>query len=305
MDYAVNGVASAGNYTLTLYYASGETPRIGLSVNGTARPTLTPAGTGGWANFVTVSTSVALNAGNNTIRVRGDNGQFTLDKLCVDAGGTPPPPLPPPGNANYASALDEGSCQSVSGWAFNRNAPGQPIVVDIYLNGQLVQGGYATTVSWPDVASVYGTGSNNLYGFSWAVPAAYRTGGSVPVSVRYGGTNQEINGSPRSAGACNGSRIAADLSEWVDDGDRDSGLVISPNPSSGRVLVGFRLSVGDRATLSVQSLTGAVLQSRLVVGTGAVQTEVLDLERESSGLYLIRVSGGTGKAASGRVLLVK
>ena len=154
-----------------------------------------------------------------------------------------------------------------------------------------------------DLANVYGTGRNNQYGFSWPVPANYRNGGSLTVSVRYGGTSQEINGSPRSAGTCNGSRVAAAVAESVEDAD--TGLVISPNPSSGRVSVRFLLGAGERGSVAVQSLTGAVLQSRAVVGTGATQTEVLDMEREPSGLYLIRVSGSTSKAQTGRVLLMR
>ncbi len=302
VDFAVN-MTSAGSYPLTFYYASGESGgHIDYRINGGAVAVKGIDPNGSWNQFQPASAvQVALNAGANTIRVQG-GFRFTLDKICVN-GGTTTPPTTPPTNANYASSLDEGSCQTVAGWAFNQNTPAQSITVDIYLNGQLAQGGYPATNPRPDVATYYGTGSNNQYGFSWPVPASYRNGGSLTVSVRYGGTSQDINGSPRSAGTCNGSRVAAVVSE--PDADTDTGLVISPNPSSGRVSVRFRLVAGERGSLSVQSLTGAVLQSRAVVGTGAAQTDVLDMEREPAGLYLIRVSGSSGKAQTGRVLLMR
>ena len=120
---------------------------------------------------------------------------------------------------------------------------------------------------------------------------------------------------------CAGYRMGVSASEPVESTDTDAatGLVISPNPSSGRVSVRFVLGAGERGSLSVQSLSGTVLQSRAVVGTGAAQTEVLDMEREPPGLYLIRVSGDAGRPAvtigtgngpasktqTGRVLLLR
>ncbi len=137
--------------------------------------------------------------------------------------------------------------------------------------------------------------SNNVL----TIPTWQRNGTNFTFQARQSGNS---NVSRTFTTGCAGYRLGVASSE--PDSDADTGLAISPNPSSGRVSVRFRLGVGERSTLAVQSLTGAVLQSRAVVGTGAAQTEVLDMEGEPLGLYLIRVSGGN-KIMLGRVLLLR
>lgn len=76
-------VATAGTYTITLTYASGEVPTGSVSTNGAADQSIALANTGGWDTFTTASLSASLTAGNNTVRVSGNNRAFNLDKVCV------------------------------------------------------------------------------------------------------------------------------------------------------------------------------------------------------------------------------
>ncbi len=279
VDFTVNAT-SAGSYPLTFYYASGEAGGyIDYAINGGSVLRFDNNGngippTGGWNTFAASSAvTIALNAGSNTIRVQG-GFRFTLDKIC--AGNTPPPP--PPGFALNAPSLN---CAS-----------GNVTLSVVNSNGNPVE--YQTI-------GLRGWGTGNVL----TVPAHQLNGTDFTFQARQSG-NGEVSRLFRVA--CGGSRAVAEVSE--PDSDADTGLVISPNPPSGRVSVRFRLAAGERGSLSVQSLTGAVLQSRLVVGTGAAQTEVLDMEREPSGLYLIRVSGratsdGGGRNQTGRVLLMR
>ena len=65
-----NGVsaATAGNYPLTIHYLSGAARSAQLSVNGGSAVTLNFASTGGWNTVGTLTTTVSLNAGSNTLK---------------------------------------------------------------------------------------------------------------------------------------------------------------------------------------------------------------------------------------------
>ncbi|MCY7356109.1 MAG: T9SS type A sorting domain-containing protein [Rudanella sp.] len=91
MEYTFN-VATGGNTNFSIRYASGDaTAGIDLLVNGTPYA-MRPAGTGSWTPNADASTTINLNAGNNTIRIQGSgNGNFAYDRLCIGIGGTPPP----------------------------------------------------------------------------------------------------------------------------------------------------------------------------------------------------------------------
>ena len=65
-----NGVsaATAGNYTLTIYYLSGAARSAQLSVNGGSAVTLNFASLVNWTTVGTLTTTVSLNAGSNTLK---------------------------------------------------------------------------------------------------------------------------------------------------------------------------------------------------------------------------------------------
>jgi hypothetical protein len=89
LDFVVN-VPSARSYTMTVGYANGTgtTSTQGLAYNGGAWSTVSYPPTAGWGSFGTVSTSVNLHAGYNTIRLAkgapffaGGTGYAELDYL--------------------------------------------------------------------------------------------------------------------------------------------------------------------------------------------------------------------------------
>ena len=77
----------AGPTALRVRFANGTAVNrpMNIIVNGTTVATLSFAGTGDWANWVTVTTTVNLNAGNNTIRATATtaNGGPNLDNIMV------------------------------------------------------------------------------------------------------------------------------------------------------------------------------------------------------------------------------
>lgn len=86
VEFTVN-VPQAGSSTLQLRFANGTTVNrpMAITVNGTSIGTVNFAGTGDWANWVSVNTPVNLNAGNNTIRATATtaNGGPNLDHIQI------------------------------------------------------------------------------------------------------------------------------------------------------------------------------------------------------------------------------
>jgi hypothetical protein len=110
MEYTIANVPTATSYTLHLWYTSGETPQIGIVLNGNASNPLlvTATTTGRWVGpFVEKTVSIPLNTGVNTLRIQGSgNGNFGLDKLCVDGGTTQSPATPSWLTARYTYVYD-------------------------------------------------------------------------------------------------------------------------------------------------------------------------------------------------------
>jgi hypothetical protein len=80
-------VSAAGTKTLTIRYSDGTTSTrpATISVNGTSKGTLNFPVTADWDTWSTVSMSVSLNAGSNTIRIAGTtaNGAANIDSVTI------------------------------------------------------------------------------------------------------------------------------------------------------------------------------------------------------------------------------
>ncbi|GAA4245082.1 carbohydrate-binding protein [Dactylosporangium darangshiense] len=76
--------SAAGTRTVRLYYASGEARSVTLTVNGTAGPTVSTPSTGGWDTVGSVTLSVTLRAGANTIQLGNAGGWAPdIDRIVV------------------------------------------------------------------------------------------------------------------------------------------------------------------------------------------------------------------------------
>ncbi len=273
VDFPVT-VSSAGNYPLTFYYSSGESGGyIDYSINGGSAARQNITANGAWNQFIAAPTlTVALNAGANTIRVQG-GFRFTLDKICLDGGTPPPTPPTPPGSF----ALNTPSVNCANG--------------DVTLS---VTNQNSNPVEY-QASGLRDWGTGNILN----VPVHQRTGSGTEFTFKARQTgNGEVSRVFRVV--CGGSRIGA----TVQDSEPTGGLLISPNPGSGRVVVRFGLGAGERATLSVVTLSGVPVQSRAVVGTGQAQEEVLDVSGQAAGLYVVRVAGETA-VQTGKLILAR
>ena len=75
---------TAGSHRLTVYYASGESRSLTVSVNGAAATTLATPSTGGWDTVGSVATTVTLTSGANTVRIGDPTGWAPdIDRIVV------------------------------------------------------------------------------------------------------------------------------------------------------------------------------------------------------------------------------
>lgn len=82
-------VTSGGSYTLTIYYLSAETRTYYLGVNGGSGPAVICNSSGGWSTVGTITTTVALNTGNNTIKFYNNDAYCPdLDRISINGGGS-------------------------------------------------------------------------------------------------------------------------------------------------------------------------------------------------------------------------
>jgi hypothetical protein len=104
--YTVN-VATAATYTVSLRLAAPSAVTDGLHIASSSGANLSgninvPA-TGGWQNWTTVTATVTLPAGQQTLTVDEDNGGWNIHTMAfASSGGSTPPP---PGTSAWAPGV--------------------------------------------------------------------------------------------------------------------------------------------------------------------------------------------------------
>ncbi|HEV3169558.1 MAG TPA: carbohydrate-binding protein, partial [Actinocrinis sp.] len=124
-NYTIN-VTTAGTYTVSLRLAAPNAVTDGLHIANSSGTNLSgninvPA-TGGWQTWTTVTATVTLPAGTQTLTVNQDNAGWNINYLTFASGsGTPPPPT---GGGLGANVIVISPSQSVSSIASQLNAIG-------------------------------------------------------------------------------------------------------------------------------------------------------------------------------------
>jgi len=142
------GGATGGRVGLTFRYANGVSAArpTSVSVNGATQvANLSFPATGAWTTWRTVTTTVTLAAGANTIRVTatGAEGGPNLDSLTADVGGGDTIAPTAPGNPR-ASDL---TCSSVTfSWDASTDNVGV-VAYDVFHDGQLIKSVAGDTLS--------------------------------------------------------------------------------------------------------------------------------------------------------------
>jgi hypothetical protein len=127
------------------------------------------------------------------LRITDSKGaQSTVSKIRITVAA--PTPI-------YEGWVDSADCNTISGWAWDKNQPNTPISVDIY-NGSTKLATVTANIFRQDLVNA-GKG-NGYHGFSYATPSSLKDGNAHSIYVKYGGTSTNLSGSPKSI-ACGGT----------------------------------------------------------------------------------------------------
>ncbi|MDR6193720.1 RICIN domain-containing protein [Siphonobacter sp. SORGH_AS_0500] len=194
-----------------------------------------------------VNVTAPSTAGSYTYTVTASKSGCTSQQkqvtLTVSCGGTGQVSQP-------YSSVDGGDCTSIWGWAFDGGNTQSSVSLDVYINGTKTAT-IPTNVSRADVASYYGTGSYNMYGFSYSIPASVKNGTQLSVSLKFAGTQTELSGSPKVIGVCQGSGGCA---------------TGAPSVSASATSI----TSGQKVTLSASGCSGTVTWSNGQTGSSLV-----------------------------------
>jgi hypothetical protein len=89
---------------------------------------------------------------------------------------------------------DVADCMRISGWAWDAKEPDLPISVDLYNDGVFFAR-WSANILRPDARDA-GKG-NGVHGFDVATPSLLKNGEPHSITVRYGGTTQDLYLTPK------------------------------------------------------------------------------------------------------------
>lgn len=148
LDYSVN-VQTAGTYTVEYRVASNAaTGQLQLQSGGTTLAATSVPNTGGWQNWQTVTASVTLNAGPQTLRVYASGYDFNINWINFVQGGSPVDNQPPSAPSNLAYTQPASGTINLT-WSASTDNVGVT-GYDLYANGQLRGSVNGSTLSYAD-----------------------------------------------------------------------------------------------------------------------------------------------------------
>ncbi|HYG38192.1 MAG TPA: carbohydrate-binding protein [Cytophagales bacterium] len=147
MDYTVD-VQNPGSYTVQ-YRVTSESGGGSLQIKSGATTLANTSipNTGGWQNWTTVSASINLSAGTQTLRLQAGAGGFNINWINFDTSNNTPPTVnisSPANNANFSS----------------------PANVTIQANASDVDG-TVSQVAFYNGSTLLSTDATSPYGFTW------------------------------------------------------------------------------------------------------------------------------------------
>ncbi|NBC84457.1 MAG: carbohydrate-binding protein [Bacteroidetes bacterium] len=114
MDYEVD-VASAGDYTVDFRVAaSSNNIKFDLKEGGTVLTSVNSSSTGGWQNWKTVTKSVSLSAGVQTLRIAATGSSWNINYMEFTSGGSDPTYTLTVNNGSGDGAYTEGTVVDIA-----------------------------------------------------------------------------------------------------------------------------------------------------------------------------------------------
>ena len=210
LDYSVN-VQSAGTYTVEYRVASNAaTGQLQLRSGSTTLSTTAVPNTGGWQNWQTVTASVTLNAGQQTLRVYASGYDFNINWINFTTGSSSDTQAP---SAPSNLAFTQPSSGTIH---LTWNASTDNVGVagyEIYANGQLRGSVNGSTLSYADTQPAAATVTYHVIAKD-AAGNASAPSNSVTRTGSGGGTGSNLTaGKPIEASSYTFTYVAANAND--------------------------------------------------------------------------------------------
>jgi chitinase len=299
--YTVN-VATAGTYTVSLRLASPSAATDGLHIASSSGANLSGninvPETGGWQTWATVTASVTLPAGQQTLTIDQDNGGWNIHQLTFASSTTPPAntvTVSSPGNqtgtVGTAASLKVSGTDSASGQTLTFSATGLPAGLSISSSGLISGTPTTAATSNVTVTATDTTGAKGSASFTWTVSSTapppsslvnggFETGSLSPWVCQAGDTVV-------TAPVHSGSYAALISTTNSQTGECDQTVTLSPNTSY--TLTGW--TQGDYAYIGV---SGGATASTWTSSSGWAQ-QTVSFTTGSSGTVTVFVHGWYGQ----------
>jgi chitinase len=299
--YTVN-VATAGTYTVSLRLASPSGVTDGLHIASSSGANLSgninvPA-TGGWQTWTTVTASVTLPAGQQTLTIDQDNGGWNIHQLTFASSTTPPAntvTVSGPGNqtgtVGTAASLQVSGTDSASGQTLTFSATGLPAGLSISSSGRISGTPTTAATSNVTVTATDTTGAKGSASFTWTISSSapppsslvnggFETGSLSPWVCQAGDT---VVTTPVHSGT-HAAVISATNSQT---GECDQTVALSPNTT-------YTLSGWTQGNYAYIGVSGGATASTWTSSSGWAQ-QTVSFTTGSSGTVTVFVHGWYGQ----------
>ena len=263
------------------------------SITSGSSSTLTASGCSGgtitWSNGLGTGTSKTVSPTTTTTYTAtctigsctSVNGSVTV---TVTSGGGP-------NCGTLSSNFDGVTCSFIEGWIYDQSSPNTAVNVDIYDGATLILSNVAAGTFRQDLLNA-GFG-NGAHGFTVATPEQLKNGQTHTVTIKASGCNYQLNSSPKTVTCA--SSLTLDITPTLkltsDETvalNRQTGLIVTPNPNNGVFETSFFIQKGKKATILVTDLQGRTIYRKTITGQGA-HRERLDLSSASSGTLFVQL----------------
>jgi chitinase len=295
--YTVN-VATAATYTISLRLASVSGVTDGLHIASSSGANLSgninvPA-TGAWQTWTTVTASVTLPAGQQTLTIDQDNAGWNIHQLTFASSTTPPAntvTVTSPGNqtgtVGTAASLQVSGTDSASGQTLTFSATGLPAGLSISSSGLISGTPTTAATSNVTVTAKDTTGATGSASFTWTISSTapppsslanggFETGSLSPWVCQAGDTVV-------TAPVHSGSHAAQITPTSSQTGECDQTITLSPNAT-------YTLTGWTQGNYAFIGVSGGATASTWTSSSGWTQ-QTVSFTTGSSGTVTVFVHG--------------